>query len=108
VNVQRRTRIVAVGITLAVGAALGSGVAAAANGGDDDERPIAGDALARASAAALEHTPGRVTDTEEGDEESLYEVEVTKADGSQVDVQLDQDFKVVGSDADDDTGEDGD
>ena len=38
--------------------------------------------------------------TEVGDEESLYEVEVTLADGSQTDVQLDQNFVVVGSKTD--------
>ena len=38
-----------------------------------------------------------MTGTESGDEESLYEVEVTRADGSQVDVQLDKAFNVVGS-----------
>ena len=32
-----------------------------------------------------------------GDEESYYEVEVTLADGRQVDVQLDRSFTVVGS-----------
>ncbi len=41
-----------------------------------------------------------MTETEVGDEESYYEVEVTLDDGSQVDVQLDRDFKVVGSSAD--------
>ena len=41
-----------------------------------------------------------------GDEESYYEVEVTRADGSQVDVQLDRDFKVVGAEGDNDTSED--
>ena len=35
-----------------------------------------------------------------GDEESVYEVEVTRADGSQVDVQLDAGFDVVGSEDD--------
>ena len=35
-----------------------------------------------------------------GDEESYYEVEVTRADGSQVDVQLDRGFNVVGQKAD--------
>ncbi len=47
-----------------------------------------------------------MTGTEVGDEESLYEVEVTLDDGSQVDVQLDEQFKVVGSEADDDSGAD--
>ena len=35
-----------------------------------------------------------------GDEESFYEVEVTLDDGSQVDVQLDRSFNVVGDEAD--------
>ena len=92
-------------ITLAAAAAIvaggtGAGIAAA-SGGDDDEAPISGEALDRASAAALEETgEGRVTETEVGDEESYYEVEVTLDDGSQVDVQLDKSFKVVGSSAD--------
>ena len=80
-----------------------AGGAAVAAGGDDDatEQPISGAALERASDAALAHTGGgRVTGTEVGDEESYYEVEVTLADGSQVDVQLDATFDVVGSEND--------
>ena len=41
-----------------------------------------------------------------GDEESYYEVEVTRGDGSQVDVQLDRSFHVVGAQGDSDTSED--
>lgn len=41
-----------------------------------------------------------MTGTEVGDEESYYEVEVTRDDGSQVDVQLDENFVVVGSSTD--------
>ena len=79
----------------------GGGIALASGVGDDDEAPITGSALEKASAAALEHTgEGRVTETEVGDEESYYEVEVTLDDGSQVDVQLDKSFNVVGSSAD--------
>jgi uncharacterized membrane protein YkoI len=84
--------------------AVGGVAIAGAAGGDDDgsERPIGGSALDRASAAALERTGGgKVTDTEVGDEESYYEVEVTRDDGSQVDVQLDRSFEVVGSEGDD-------
>jgi uncharacterized membrane protein YkoI len=94
---NRRTAIVA-GIVVAA-AAIGGGAAVAA-GGDDDatDKAITGPALAKASAAALAHTgEGKVTETEVGDEESLYEVEVTLGDGSQVDVQLDESFKVVGT-----------
>ncbi|MET0739000.1 MAG: hypothetical protein ABW035_12040, partial [Acidimicrobiales bacterium] len=62
-------------------------------------------------AAALAETgEGRVTETEVGDEDSFYEVEVTLDDGSQVDVQLDRDFQVVSSSTDheDDAGDGGD
>ena len=90
----------------------GAGVAAAAGGSDSTEGPdvaISGDALQKASDAALAATGGgRVTGSEVGDEESYYEVEVTKDDGSQVDVQLDENFSVVGSKADrESSGENG-
>jgi uncharacterized membrane protein YkoI len=79
-----------------IGSATGIAIANGA-GGDDGEAPITGAALERASEAALAHTGGgRVTETEVGDEESMYEVEVTLDDGSQVDVQLDEQFNVVG------------
>ncbi len=59
--------------------------------GHGSDKAITGSALDRASQAALKETGGgKVTETEAGDEESYYEVEVTKADGSQVDVQLDR------------------
>lgn len=59
-------------------------------------------ALAKASQAALEHTGGgEVTEIEVGDEESHYEVEVTLEDGRQVDVQLNEQFEVVGEESDD-------
>ena len=97
---RKRTKITVAGIAALALAAGGVGVATAGDGGDDAEAPITGTALDRASAAALEHTGGgRVTDTEVGDEESLYEVEVTRDDGSQVDVQLDSGFGVVGDEA---------
>jgi uncharacterized membrane protein YkoI len=87
----------------AIGALAAAGTAIAAGAGDDDatERPISGDALEKAGAAALAAEPGKVTETEVGDEESYYEVEVTRPDGSQVDVQLDRDFNVVSSATDD-------
>ena len=89
-------------VALAAGALIVGGGSLLAATGDDSETPITGDALSKASAAALEETgEGRVTDTEVGDEESYYEVEVTLEDGSQVDVQLDDEFNVVGSSADD-------
>ena len=80
----------------------GAGAAVAGGGGDDDatDTPITGPALDQASQAALAHLgEGRVTETEVGDEESLYEVEVTLDNGSEVDVQLDENFDVVGTEA---------
>lgn len=97
------TRKLAVAAAVLAGlGAVGGGVAIAA-GGDDDatETPITGAALARAKAAALAYTGGgKVTATEVGDEESRYEVEVTLGNGKQVDVQLDDSFKVVGAEGD--------
>lgn len=75
------------------------------SGPDDDELedenegpdvPITGDALEKASAVALEYVgEGRVTDTEVGDEEGYYEIEITLDDGRQIDVHLDEDFNVL-------------
>jgi Peptidase propeptide and YPEB domain len=107
---MNRKVVLIVALVLALGA-LSAGIATAAGlgGGDDDEQPISGAALAQARAAALAETGGgRVTDTEIGDEESYYEVEVTRADGSQVDVQLDRSFNVVGGSPDNESGDDRD
>ena len=64
-----------------IAAAAGGGAAiAGATGGDDREdrgadKAITGSALDRASQAALKSTGGgKVTETEQGDEESYYEV----------------------------------
>jgi len=98
---SQRRKVIAGGVAALALAAGGTGVAVATGGGDDNEAPIDGTALDRASAAALEHTGGgAVSETEVGDEESLYEVEVTLDDGTQTDVQLDRDFNVVGEAAD--------
>ncbi|HZN80916.1 MAG TPA: hypothetical protein VFC01_14705 [Mycobacterium sp.] len=106
--------ITRIGIATAVAAAavaIGAGIATA-QPDDGEGTPITGEALTKASQAALAFTGGgTVTATEVGDEESYYEVEVTKADGSQVDVQLDENFVVVGSKTDGpgtDTEPDGD
>lgn len=105
---KTRTKIIA-GAAIAVGVAGGAAGIASATGSDDAEAPITGDALDKATAAALAHTgEGTVSETEVGDEDSYYEVEVTLDDGSQVDVQLDKDFNVVDTMADDETPDDSD
>jgi uncharacterized membrane protein YkoI len=100
---------VLLGATLAIAVlgVSGAAIAGAAGGGDDDgsDKAITGTALDRASAAALQHTGGgQVTETEAGDEEGAYEVEVTLDDGSQVDVHLDKGFNVISQAADNDQG----
>ena len=104
---NKKQIILVSGVGAAIIATVGAGIAATGVG-DDNEEPITGEALDKASAAALAYTGGgRVTETEQGDEESFYEVEVTMDDGRQVDVQLDKEFNVVGSE-DDGVGEDDD
>jgi uncharacterized membrane protein YkoI len=85
--------------------AIGGTAIASSVGGDDDgsDKAITGMALDKAKTAALAHTGGgKVTETEAGDEEGAYEVEVTMPDGSQVDVHLDKSFQVLGQEGDDD------
>ncbi|HEX2468312.1 MAG TPA: hypothetical protein VHJ54_08915 [Solirubrobacterales bacterium] len=105
---KNRNKLLIVGASaLALGVG-GAGVAAATGGGDS-EKAITGSALEHASAAALQATGGgQVTDTEVGDEESYYEVEVSRDDGSQTDVQLDRQFNVVGQSADEESANDSD
>jgi hypothetical protein len=105
-RLSKRTKIVAIGVAALALAAGGAGIASATGG--DSESPIAGNALDRASTAALAATGGgTVTGTEVGDEESYYEVEVTEPGGGQTDVQLDRDFNLVGQSADEESPNDG-
>lgn len=97
-----RTKIVLVTGALALTAVIPT-IAIAGNDADigDREAPIGGPDLEHATRVALEHLGGgTVTGTEVGDEDSLYEVEVTLEDGTEVDVQLDEDFQVIGSETD--------
>ena len=98
---RRRTKVLLGGIAVIGSVAVGTSIAIAGSSDDDGtDVPITGSDLEKASAAALAHTgEGRVSGTEAGDEESAYEVEVTLDDGTQVDVQLDERFAVVSTDA---------
>ena len=100
---SKRIKVLLVGAAVA-SAALVPAIAQAGNGtsdGAESDVPITGAALTRASEAAINHLGGgTVTETEIEDEESYYEVEVTLDDGSQVDVQLDESFNVVGTEND--------
>lgn len=100
---QRSTKFVAGGALAVAVIAGGTGIALAGGAFDDDETevPITGEALERASEAALAHIgEGRVTDTEVGDEEGYYEVEVTLDNGDEVDIHLTEQFEVLGTESD--------
>ena len=101
---QRRTRWIA---RAGLAVAMAGGIAAAAAGGDTDQE-LTGATRDRAVAAALAATGGgTVLETEAGDDGAAYGVEVRLADGRQVEVNLDESFKVVGQEADEDKpGED--
>ena len=102
----RKLALIAI-LILALGA-LSAGIAIAAAGGDDD-KPLTGSTLNRATAAALEHTGGgTVTETEVGDNGAAYSVEIRLDDGRQVEVDLDESFDVIGREADDDGPNDDD
>lgn len=102
---KRRTKTIVAAAALGTVVAAGAGIAAATTperteDANETDSPIPGTDLERASEAALAHTGGgRVTATEVEDEESYYEVEVTLADGRQTDVQLDEQFNVIGAEA---------
>jgi uncharacterized membrane protein YkoI len=76
---------------------VGAGVAYATGSGDEDsEQRATGTGIEKAKSIALDHTNGgHVSGTEVGDEEGYYEVEITKDDGSQVDVHLDKNYNVL-------------
>jgi hypothetical protein len=101
---------IAAAVTIAAALALGGAAWAIAGGGDDDGPGATGPGADKAKAAALAHLGGGTANAvEQDDEESAWEVEVTKPGGGTVDVQLDENFKVVGVDGDseneDETGE---
>jgi uncharacterized membrane protein YkoI len=99
---DRRTRWIAGG-ALAVAVVGGGAGVAIATGGDDDDQPLTGSTLERASAAALEFTGGAtVIESEAGDDGAAYGVEVRLQDGRVVEVSLDARFNVVGDETDED------
>jgi uncharacterized membrane protein YkoI len=103
---MRRKLVFGAAVLITLGAAA-AGIAVAAGG--DDDKPLTGSTLDRATAAALRHTGGgTVTETEVGDDGAAYDVEVRLANGRQVEVRLDESFKVLGREADDDGAADED
>jgi uncharacterized membrane protein YkoI len=89
-------------VALAMVVLAGAGVAYASGSGEDSSEPQAtGAGIEKAKSMALDYTNGgQVTGTEVGDEEGYYEVEIIREDGSQVDVHLDRNYKVLSTPAD--------
>lgn len=102
-NVNRK--FVAIGATVAVLAAGGAGIAYAVGGNSEEQ--VTGPDAERAKSAALDAVGGgAVTEIEhqESGGAGVYEVEVQRDDGSQVEVHIDGSFDSVGTAADDDSG----
>ena len=94
-------KIAVLAVLVLVAGAISAGFAIAA--GADDDKPLTGSNLERATAAALAHTGGgTVVETEVGDDGAAYGVEVRLADGRVVEVNLDESFDVIGQASDDD------
>ena len=99
----KRTLLVAAIAALVLVAAVGAGIAKAVSGSDET---VSGPAASKAAAAAVEAAGGgKALEVElQDDGAGVYEVEVRREDGSQIEVHLDAQFQSVGTAADDDTG----
>jgi uncharacterized membrane protein YkoI len=110
-TISRKFLLGGVGAVALIAIAAGGGYALTAADEAGDDQPIPAADREQAEQAALAETGGgTVTDSELDDEQSKYEIEVTLDDGTQVDVQLDEDFGVVSSETDgpEDAGDDSD
>ncbi len=107
-----RTLVIAAALALLV--ALGGAGIAYANGADSEEQLTGSDAQKAKSAALAAVGGGTVTEVERDDGDDgygtsgVYEVEVERADGTQVEVHLDGHNNVVGQEADEDGANDKD
>jgi uncharacterized membrane protein YkoI len=107
-----RTLMIAAAVAMLV--ALGGAGIAYANGADSEEQVTGPEAEKAKSAAIAAVGGGTLTEVERDDGDdgygtsSVYEVEVKRDDGSQVEVHLDGDYNVVGQEADEDGPNDND
>jgi uncharacterized membrane protein YkoI len=107
INVKTLVIAAAVAMLLALGAA---GIAYA-NGTDSEEQVTSPEADKAKSAAIAAVGGGTVTEVERDDgygTSGVYEVEVTRDGGNQLEVHLDGDYNVVGQEADEDGPNDND
>ena len=94
-NAKKTIGAAAVALLLLVG-----GGVAYANGSGSSSGQSTGTDLEKAKSVALQQVNGRVTGSEVGDEEGAYQIEVTRPDGTQVDVNIDKNFNVINAQAD--------
>jgi len=71
---------------------------------DGDDLPLTADIVRSLVDAATANTAGRVVQVESDD--NRYQVDVRTSTGANVELELDQDFRVVGTDVDDDRDDD--
>jgi hypothetical protein len=100
---RKRTLAAAAGLGVAAAVTVG-GVAAASS--DDGDTGVSGPQADRATSAALEATHGGKANSVERDSENgaTWEVEVTRNNGSTVDVRLDENYRVVVIEGDSESG----
>ena len=107
--INLRTLVIAAAVVAMLVALGGAGIAYA-NGADSEEQVRGSDAEKAKSAAVAAVGGGTVSEVErdDGNGTSVYEVEVTREGGSQLEVHLDGDYNVVGQEADEDGPNDND
>jgi hypothetical protein len=100
--INLRTLVIAAAVAMLL--ALGGAGIAYANGGDSEEQLTGPEAQKAKSAAIAAVGGGTVTEVErdDGNGTGAFEVEVTRDDGSQLEVHLDGGYDVVGQQADED------
>ena len=103
-------RYVIVGGSVLALAAGGTGAAVAIGNGGEDQGGAQGPGADKATAAALALYPGGRANAVERDSEdgATWEVEVTRPDGTTVDVRLDEHLRLVVVDGDSESSDDDD
>jgi uncharacterized membrane protein YkoI len=103
---MRKKTIVLAGVSVAAVVAIaGTGIAYAVTDGFTDSDDLSGSALDRASAAAVAKVEGGSVTSAEKDGDGgviTYDLDVIGADGTEYEVTLDGDFKVLKVDREDD------
>jgi len=97
-SMRKRAKVAIAGGVLALGL-VGAGTALAVSGGNDGGGSVSGPDADHARAAAVAAAPGgQAGQVRMGsDGGAAYDVDVTKPDGTRLDVRLDRNFAVLGT-----------